>query len=147
MIGAAEARALGCLRGTEEGALAHIIERPEWAIAESKATPEAAFYGRREILKTLGIAGIGLASAAAFRSPNALAADCLSTGLYVLGPDRALQLALGWPGIELLVLEMTSHGLTARFTPGFATRIQTLDDRLRLEPAAAFSTSAPRGGR
>jgi len=67
-------------------------------------------------------------------APDSLTADCLSTGLYVLGPEKALQLALGWPGIEVLVLETTDNGLIARFTPGLAKTIQLWDSGIQLEP-------------
>ena len=59
-------------------------------------------------------------------APDALAADCLSTGLYVLGPDRALQLARDWPGVEVLILETGPEGLTTRCTPGLAERVRKL---------------------
>ncbi|MXY96930.1 MAG: FAD:protein FMN transferase [Gemmatimonadetes bacterium] len=56
---------------------------------------------------------------------DALAADCLSTGLYVLGPERALEWAAEHAGIEVLVLESTDDGLNARATMGFRDRIET----------------------
>ena len=56
---------------------------------------------------------------------DALAADCLSTGLYVLGPDRALDWAAKHEGIEILVLESTAEGLRARATEGLKDRIET----------------------
>ena len=56
---------------------------------------------------------------------DALAADCLSTGLYVLGPERALDWAARHQGIEILVLESTAEGLQARATGGFKGRIDT----------------------
>jgi thiamine biosynthesis lipoprotein len=51
---------------------------------------------------------------------SALDADCLSTGLFVLGPDSALAWALEHPGIEVLVLAVAPGGLTARATPALA---------------------------
>jgi len=56
---------------------------------------------------------------------DALAADCLSTGLYVLGPERALEWAAERDGIEVLVLESTDDGLNARATNGFRDRIDS----------------------
>lgn len=56
---------------------------------------------------------------------DALAADCLSTGLYVLGPERALAWAAKHEGIEVLVLESTAEGLRARATNGMKERIDT----------------------
>tara|TARA_B100000029_G_scaffold198492_1_gene196702 strand:- start:151563 stop:152588 length:1026 start_codon:yes stop_codon:yes gene_type:complete len=55
---------------------------------------------------------------------NALAADCLSTGLYVLGPKQALEWAKKNDGIEILVLEITRNGLLAQATKGFKNRIK-----------------------
>lgn len=54
---------------------------------------------------------------------DALAADCLSTGLYVLGPEKALDWAAERDGIEVLVLESSDDGLNARATTGFRGRI------------------------
>lgn len=55
---------------------------------------------------------------------NALTADCLSTGLYVLGPDLALDWATRQNDIEILVLETTNEGLRARATQGFKNYIK-----------------------
>ncbi len=56
---------------------------------------------------------------------DALAADCLSTGLYVLGPEKALDWAAKREGIEILVLESSDEGLRARATSGLRNRIDT----------------------
>lgn len=56
---------------------------------------------------------------------DALAADCLSTGLYVLGPEGALEWAANRDGIEVLVLEYSGDGLKARATGGLRGRIDT----------------------
>ena len=56
---------------------------------------------------------------------DALAADSLSTGLYVLGPEKALDWAAEYTGIEVLVLESTDDGLNARATTGFRGRIDS----------------------
>ncbi len=56
---------------------------------------------------------------------NALVADCLSTGLYVLGPDGAIDWAEKHEGIEVLVLEATPNGLRTRATTGMKPRIDT----------------------
>ncbi|MDE2847417.1 MAG: FAD:protein FMN transferase [Gemmatimonadota bacterium] len=55
---------------------------------------------------------------------DALAADCLSTGLYVLGPDRALEWAAEHDRVEILVLESFDGGIRARATTGFKDRIE-----------------------
>lgn len=64
---------------------------------------------------------------------DALTADCLSTGLYVLGPDAALAWASARPGIEVVVVEMTADGLRARATAGLEGRLMTLDHALTLD--------------
>ena len=65
-------------------------------------------------------------------APDALTADCLSTGLYVLGPDQALDWAAQHPGIEVLVLETTSSSLQAHATAGWKDRIKVEDPRVEL---------------
>ena len=56
---------------------------------------------------------------------DALAADCLSTGLYVLGPEKALEWAAEHDGIEVLVLETSDSGIKGRASTGFKGRIDT----------------------
>lgn len=51
---------------------------------------------------------------------SGLRADALSTALFVLGPDRALEWAARHPGIEVLVLIETADGLQVRTTPGLS---------------------------
>lgn len=68
-----------------------------------------------------------------------LRADCLSTGLYVLGPEAALAWADRHPGVEVLVLTVDGgdeggERLTAQATPGLAQRLEPLDHRLTIEP-------------
>lgn len=69
-----------------------------------------------------------------------LRADCLSTGLYVLGPDAALAWAERHPGVEVLVLTVNGGGanegeerLTAQATPGLEHRLEPLADGLAIE--------------
>jgi len=57
---------------------------------------------------------------------DGLEADCLSTGLYVLGPDAALQWALRHPGVEVAVLQSQGEQVRVRATPGLARRIQPI---------------------
>lgn len=73
---------------------------------------------------------------------SAARADCLSTGLYVLGPSRGLARAARLPGVEALALEVGAGGrLTARATPGLAGRLQALVDGLAVEVVGPeFST-------
>lgn len=56
-------------------------------------------------------------------APDATAADCLSTGLYVLGPDAALAWAEEHPGIEVLILETLPAGLRVRASSGLRDRL------------------------
>jgi len=51
---------------------------------------------------------------------SGLRADALSTALFVLGPDQALEWAARHPGIEVLVLVSTPDGLQVRTTPGLS---------------------------
>jgi thiamine biosynthesis lipoprotein len=68
-------------------------------------------------------------------APDATTADCLSTGLYVMGPEKALHWAARHAEIEVLVLQRDdAKGLRARFTAGFGGRLIPLDPDLRLEP-------------
>lgn len=73
-------------------------------------------------------------------------ADCLSTGLYVLGPEKALAWAAGEPGVEVLVLEPRGGRLVARATPGLARRLTPLAEGVEIEGAGA-STRPARAGR
>lgn len=55
-----------------------------------------------------------------------LEADCLSTGLFVLGPEAAFAWAAAHPGVEILVLRPAGQRLEARATPGLRGRIEPL---------------------
>jgi thiamine biosynthesis lipoprotein len=63
---------------------------------------------------------------------DGLTADCLSTGLYVLGPEAALAWADEHPGVDLLILEPRDEGILARATPGLLGRIEVLEEDVRL---------------
>lgn len=70
---------------------------------------------------------------------DATTADCLSTGLYVLGPDEAFRWrARNAPEIELIVLEprASDGGLRARASAGLRGRLRVLvpELELRFEP-------------
>lgn len=75
-----------------------------------------------------------------------LQADCLATGLYVLGPDAALEWAEANSGVEVLVLESrvreesTRPGrIRVRATTGLRHRLRPLDEQLTVlfpEPPA-----------
>lgn len=64
---------------------------------------------------------------------DALRADCLSTGLYVLGPDRALAWAAALPGVEVVVLRRDGGRLAARATAGLAGRLTPLAAEVTVE--------------
>lgn len=55
-----------------------------------------------------------------------LAADCLSTGLYVMGPEAALDWAAAHPGVEVLALRPSGERLEALATPGLRGRLEAL---------------------
>jgi len=61
-----------------------------------------------------------------------LRADCLSTGLYVMGPDAALAWAADHPGVEVLVLRAKGERRDALATPGLAGRVRSLDPEIRV---------------
>jgi thiamine biosynthesis lipoprotein len=63
-----------------------------------------------------------------------LRADCLSTGLYVMGPEAAFAWAAGHPGVEVLVLRplQDGDGLEALATQGLRERIEPLAREVRV---------------
>jgi FAD:protein FMN transferase len=61
-----------------------------------------------------------------------LTADCLSTGLYVMGPEAALTWALGYPGVEVVALRVQGDALEALATPGLEGKIETLVEGVTL---------------
>jgi thiamine biosynthesis lipoprotein len=61
-----------------------------------------------------------------------LTADCLSTGLYVMGPEAALAWAAAHPGIELVALRPAGGKLEALATPGLEGKIFPLADDVSL---------------
>jgi len=66
-------------------------------------------------------------------APDATDADCLSTGLYVLGPAEALGFARRHDGVEVLILEPKGEGIRARASSGFRELLVVLDPRVTLE--------------
>lgn len=56
----------------------------------------------------------------------ALAADVLSTGLFVLGPERAFELAALHGDFDVLVIERTQRGLRVRTSAGLVGRVRAL---------------------
>lgn len=65
---------------------------------------------------------------------DATSADCLSTGLFVLGPEAALAFGQARADIDVLVLEPQSDGaLRARATGALGAALEPLEARVRLE--------------
>jgi thiamine biosynthesis lipoprotein len=62
-----------------------------------------------------------------------LRADCLSTGLYVLGPERALAWAAAHPGVEVLALRQEGDRLRALASPGLRGKLKTLSPEVEIE--------------
>jgi len=61
-----------------------------------------------------------------------LRADCLSTGLYVLGPERALRWAAAHQGVEVLVLRPEGGRLQALASPGLKGKLKTLAPKVEI---------------
>lgn len=73
---------------------------------------------------------------------QATAADCRSTGLFVLGPERGAALAARWSREhqgEAVLLVVEPDGLRALVTAGLAERARALAPELRIETIAGFS--------
>jgi len=73
---------------------------------------------------------------------RALEADCLATGLYVLGPERALAWAEAHPGVEVAIARSTRPGQFAvagpggvriTITSGLAGRVHALAEGITIE--------------
>ncbi len=60
-------------------------------------------------------------------------ADCLSTGLYVLGPERALAWAAAHPGVEVLVLRTDGGRLRAQASPGLRGKLKAMDSEMEIK--------------
>ncbi len=56
---------------------------------------------------------------------RAIDADCLSTALFVLGPDEGLRLAATLPDVHALFIEDTGAGLLLRATPNCKSKLQS----------------------
>ena len=61
---------------------------------------------------------------------DALTADCLSTALYVAGPDAALAWVAERPGIEVIVIERAGESLRVRASAGLRGRLRPLGGEL-----------------
>ena len=80
-------------------------------------------------------------------APGALLADCLSTGLYVLGPEAALAFAAAHPEVQVLALLRGDEGaaLTARASSGLAGRLRALAPEVRIDVEESRAASVPPG--
>ena len=67
-------------------------------------------------------------------APTGLEADCLSTGLYVLGPRKALAWAAAHPGVEVVVARPGLGGVV-RITgsAGLSGRLRAIEGRSEIE--------------
>lgn len=72
-------------------------------------------------------------------------ADAFATGLFVLGPQAALELAARSDDLDALVIEVDEDGaLRARATGRFSDGLTVLDPRVRLERFTPETSSASR---
>lgn len=62
-----------------------------------------------------------------------LRADCLSTGLFVLGPERALAWASAHPDVQVLALRPEGDRLRALASPGLRGRLRALSPEVEIE--------------
>lgn len=71
-------------------------------------------------------------------APTALAADCLATGLFVLGPEAALDFAARRPELGVVVVEAPAgRPPRIRANAGLRGRLQAIDPSLTIEFAEA----------
>ena len=65
---------------------------------------------------------------------DATAADCLSTGLYVMGPDKAMKWAAEAENIEIVVLQTARNSpIRCRTTAGLKGRLRSLGENINIE--------------
>ncbi|MDP6739815.1 MAG: FAD:protein FMN transferase [Planctomycetota bacterium] len=65
-------------------------------------------------------------------APTALAADALSTGLYVMGPEKAVEWCSSQEGIDAIALLVTPNGLVALASPGLKGRLKSCIQSLQI---------------
>jgi thiamine biosynthesis lipoprotein len=76
---------------------------------------------------------------------SAAVADCLSTGLYVLGPDAALCWAADREDVAVVAVRRSSRGLEALASPSLEGRLAVIVDDLELRFAPSRSTCEQSG--
>jgi FAD:protein FMN transferase len=64
---------------------------------------------------------------------DSLTADCLSTGLFVMGPESAIEWVSCRSGIEAVVLQTSKEGIRARITSGLADQILDVYESVNVE--------------
>jgi len=74
---------------------------------------------------------------------KAATADCLATGLYVMGPEAALSWAARRDDVALVIIRETRRGLEALASPALEGRLTAVADDLTLR----FVGALPRGQR
>jgi len=137
VFGAAGGRGDGSAGGDWRVAVADPAERSRPVVAlaidrGSVATSGTSERGRHLLDPRTGRPAADFGSVTVWAAA-ALDADCLSTGLYVLGPDAALAWAAAHPGVEALVLSRKGGRLAARATSGLAGRLAPLAPEVAIE--------------
>ncbi len=79
-------------------------------------------------------------------APTAFLADCLSTGLFVLGAEAALAFPERHPEVGVLLLEPVTGGLRARVAGALAGRVRAVAPEVHIEERPPVAGSlAPQG--
>ncbi|MDX1632235.1 MAG: FAD:protein FMN transferase, partial [Thermoanaerobaculia bacterium] len=66
-------------------------------------------------------------------APSAFRADCLSTGLFVLGPKEAVVRAEELPGIEAVALSVTEDRTAVEITSGLRERVRPVEGSMSVK--------------
>ena len=74
---------------------------------------------------------------------SATDADCLSTALYVLGPQEALRFAEARAGVDVVILERDPSGLVVHATSGLRGRLSPLAQGLQIRWAEPIPADSP----
>lgn len=122
------------------------LDRPSGSISTSGNSERGSSVGGRALGHLLdprtGRPAPDFGSATVF-AEKAAAADCRSTGLFVLGPERGAALAARWSREgegEAVLLLVEPNGLRALITRGLAARARALAPDLRIETIDGISS-------